>query len=250
MHVLAHCNIEFVVLDEPTDLAILVAMTATGGALGNAVLTKGVETLGIITVDSTGQHGSFPPGPFDPGVYIVNTYAETAETGDFSASVTVNAAPCGVSRHTGPDGQDVVTVNQCGPIQWNNAAGGSFATKENWDPQTVPGLNNTAVFALDATYSVDVGTATSNAVEVSDGEVTFTNANYDVVTLSVGGTNEATLSVADGGSLFSSQSLIGLGGTGTVNLSGLNTFWDSGTLVVGSSGTGKLNLTDGASGHE
>ena len=56
--------------------------------------------------------------------------------------------------------------------------GGSFQTATNWVPQTVPGSNDTAVFDLPNSYSVDVGMATTEQLQIRDGGVIFTNANY------------------------------------------------------------------------
>ena len=47
----------------------------------------------------------------------------------------------------------------------------------------VPGTDDTAVFGLASAYSVDVGTATTERLEIRNGDVTFTNANYNVASI-------------------------------------------------------------------
>jgi T5SS/PEP-CTERM-associated repeat protein len=208
-------------------------------------------------------------GTLAPGTYSIEFDMRTSSSKDrppSSASGNMSFTlepPCEVSRHVGANGQEVVTVGQCGVIEWDNAAGGSFATKENWVPQTVPGANDTAVFALDKTYSVDVGTATTDRLQILDGNVTFTNANYMVN--AVGPVppsilvDDATLILASG-SLLGMQAVIGesLGGTAivlsgatlsltTLGIGGMVEVHDGGLLDV----QGKLSLgaTLNESGH-
>ena len=168
-------DIEFEVTGEPTVVPISVAMSVDcQAACGASCILRAPDgqVLGEITADNDGQHGSFPTGALSPGgVYSVTliyfyqtllTLGFTTYNFNFSAAITVNGtAPTNI-------------------IQWNNPAGGLFQTATNWDPQTVPGANDTAVFGLASAYSVDVGTATTERLEIRNGDLTFTNYDYTV----------------------------------------------------------------------
>ena len=260
-------------------------MTAVDCKLARARLFSFVNGfIGEITADNDGQHGSFPPGPLNPGNYYVDLEID----GDaphlpnfnfnFSGTITVNGT---------------TPINK---IQWDNPSGGSFHTDTNWDPQTVPGINDTAVFGLASAYSVDVGPATTERLEIRNGDVTFTNATYTVAatafdpagilldnsaltleggsvlfgahaligesaaarvdvlagalnlsgSLRVGGPGNGILNIEDG-LIFSGEGRIGTGvGGGTVMASGVGSSWGSGSLAVGYSGPGTLIISDGA----
>ena len=59
-------------------------------------------------------------------------------------------------------------------VYWNDPAGGSFGDLNNWLPTQVPGVSDTAVFNLDAGYTVDFSLAPTNSrLLVRDGTLLF-----------------------------------------------------------------------------
>ena len=133
-------------------------------------------------------------------------------------------------------------------IEWNNAAGGSFHTATNWEPQMVPGTNDTVLFGLASAYSVDVGTATTERLLIGNGDVTFTNANYNVAATDFvpSGTvlDNAVLTLASG-TLSGIHALIGESAAARVNVNAGATLNYTGSLQVGGPGNGVLNIADG-----
>ena len=197
------------------------------------------EAIGEITADNDGQHGSFPSGALSPGIYTVSlnyfygtalTLGFTTYNFSFSAAITVNGT---------------TPINE---IQWDNPSGGSFHTDTNWDPQTVPGINDTAVFGLASAYSVDVGTATTERLEIRNGDVTFTNATYAVAATAFDPAgivlDNAKLTLASVSVLNGVHALIGESAAARVDVitGGLSL---SGSLRVGGPGNGILDIEDG-----
>ena len=133
-------------------------------------------------------------------------------------------------------------------IQWNNSAGGSFHTATNWDPQTVPGAGDTAVFGLASAYSVDVGAATTERLEIRNGDVTFTNANYTVssIVFDPAGIvlDNAKLTLASVSALSGAHALIGESAAARVDVV-TGSLVLSGSLRVGGPGNGILDIEDG-----
>lgn len=58
---------------------------------------------------------------------------------------------------------------------WNNPAGGAFGTASNWTPSGTPPTTGTAIFDLNASYTVDfpAATTTIDSLEVRTDSVTF-----------------------------------------------------------------------------
>ena len=131
-------------------------------------------------------------------------------------------------------------------IEWNNAAGGLFHLDSNWDPQMVPGTNDIAVFGLEAAYSVNVETATTERLIVRGGDVTFTNLTYNVT----GGEfvpsgillNNAKLTLTVG-SLTGVHALIGESAAARLDLVDFASLDLSGSLQVGGPGNGILMVS-------
>ena len=223
-------NIFFTVSGEATEVAIAVSMTASNCSLAKASLLMNGVLLGEITADNNGQHGSFPAGPLAPGNYFIELeFSGGSPPFSFSGTVSV-----GASTPT--------------PIQWNNPAGGSFQTAANWDPQMVPGTNDTAIFGLASAYSVNVGTATTERLEIRNGDVTFSNANYTVAATDFDPAgillDNSILRLSGGSALLGVHTLIGDQAAARIDVSSaaLNL---SGSLRVGGPGNGILDVTDG-----
>jgi hypothetical protein len=59
-------------------------------------------------------------------------------------------------------------------VTWTNTAGGLFSAPGNWNPNQVPGAADTAVFNLNANYTVNwTATVTNREFRVDKGSVTF-----------------------------------------------------------------------------
>ena len=134
------------------------------------------------------------------------------------------------------------------PIQWDNPAGGSFQTAANWDPQMVPGSDDTAIFGLQTVYSVDIGTATTERLEIRNGDVTFTNADYTVAATDFvpSGTvlNNSILTLSSG-FLSGIHMLIGESAAARVDVNAGAILNYTGSLQVGGPGNGILIISDG-----
>lgn len=134
------------------------------------------------------------------------------------------------------------------PIQWNNPAGGSFQTATNWDPQTVPASGDTAVFGLQTAYSVDIGMAATERLEIRNGDVTFTNANYAVAATDFvpSGTllDNSILTLASG-SLSGIHMLIGESAAARVDVKAGAILNYTGSVQVGGPGNGILIINNG-----
>ena len=230
--------IQFTVTGEPTDVPISVSMTAID-CVGVATLKRDGDLIGEITADDTGQHGSFPPGPLSPGVYEIQLLFHVL-VGQTSEEVDLNFNFFGTFTVGG-----TVPTNE---IEWNNFAGGAFHAATNWDPQMVPGAGDTAVFGLESAYSVDVGAATTERLELRSGDVTFTNANYTVssTVFDPAGIllDNAKLTLASVSVLSGVHALIGESAAARVDVitGGLSL---SGSLRVGGPGNGILDIEDG-----
>jgi len=183
------------------------------------------------------QSGTLPPGSYTFQVALfAQSFAGTP--GDADANFDFNIQPVGAPTPTPSPG-----------IQWNNPAGGDFHTATNWDPQTVPGSSDTAVFGLQVPYSVDVGTATTNRLEIRNGDLTFTDGfDYSVndITFAPSGivldNAKLTLGV---GALEGAHMLIGESAASQVDLLEGAIINLTGSLQVGGPGEGILNSTDG-----
>jgi T5SS/PEP-CTERM-associated repeat protein len=205
----------------------------TGGPTGE-VFTA-FSTSGETAID---ESGTFPPGTYTLTV-TVSAEGTTSVMVPATASTDFffSAVPMGAPTPTPSPG-----------IQWKNTAGGSFHTATNWDPQMVPGTSDTAVFGLASAYSVDVGTATTERLEIRNGDVTFTNANYNVAALDFvpSGTvlDNAVLTLASG-TLSGIHALIGESAAARVDVNSGATLNYTGSLQVGGAGHGNLFINDG-----
>ena len=171
------------------------------------------------------------------GARPADTVARNPDTlGNGSATLLFTSEPFGIPAATSS------------LIEWNNPAGGSFHTAINWEPQVVPGASDTATFDLAAIYSVDVGTATTDRLEIRNGDVTFTDADYSVAAsdLLPAGTliDDAVLTLASG-TLSGIHALIGESAAARLNVGTGATVNDTSKLQVGGAGNGILSIDDG-----
>ncbi len=195
------------------------------------------ETAGQGSVDHVNLSGS---GALPPG----DSYRLQVDV--FSQSFTRDGVPSNGSadfNFTVQGGTPTPT-----PIRWNNfGLGGSFQTATNWDPQTVPGSGDTAVFGLASAYSVDVGTAATERLEIRNSDVTFTNSNYSVgsITFDPAGilldNSKLTL---EGGTLNGAHALIGESAAARIDVVSFAFLNLTGSLRVGGPGNGILDISD------
>ena len=220
---------------------------------GNASLRTSSTTIFYVVAVSDADGGESKPlsenGTLPPGTYSFSVLAGGGAPAPFSelphskgnanANFVLMLVPVGAPTPT--------PTPTPTPIQWNNSAGGSFHTATNWDPQMVPGANDTAVFGLASAYSVDVGTATTERLEIRNGDVTFTNATYTVAATAFDPAgillDNAKLTLASLSVLNGVHALIGESAAARVDVitGGLNL---SGSLRVGGPGNGILDITD------
>jgi len=142
-------------------------------------------------------------------------------------------------------------------ITWTNAAGGNWSVAANWDPNEVPGPNDTAqINSATGTYTVtDDTNATVSSLTVGgavSGVQNLKLPNGVTLTMSYATVNtNGTLTVAGGGEmdLLASFGLFGpLTNSGTINMTGAGIYNDGGTNyqggVVNQAG-GQINLYGG-----
>lgn len=139
---------------------------------------------------------------------------------------------------------------------WNNPLGGDFHTPANWADGLVPESSSTAIFDLDAVYTVEFSEqVTTRAVRIPQGEVTFDLGGItyrpslgDPSAVGEQAGDEATLFVVNG-VLRLQDPRVGneAGSTGSVIVIGPEArFSGFGELSIGWGGTGSLQIEQGA----
>lgn len=177
--------------------------------------------------------GTVPPGRYVVSVFVTNMVdaggnsAQTRDTASTLLTFTIDFTPVGQPAPTPT------------PVRWTNASGGTFATAGNWTPQAVPGGNDTAIFDLASTYTVNVGPASLDRLEVAGGNVSFTNMSLLFVNSLVPSpgavtVNDATLNLVSG-ELDDESASIGNNLHGIVNVRQGATWTTRGNLRFGSS---------------
>ena len=217
--------------------------------LARASLTSSTTIFEVFVLTNDGASESKPlseKGTLSPGTYSFGVFASGGAPAPFSelphskgnanANFVLMLVPVGAPTPTPT------------PIQWDNPVGGSFQTAANWDPQTVPGSGDTAVFGLQTVYSVDVGTAATERLEIRNGDVTFTNANYAVgstVFTPSGTVLDNSLLTLASGTLSGIHMLIGESAAARVNVFVGATLNYTGSIQVGGPGEGILHVENG-----
>lgn len=228
--------------------------TAAGGfsSAGASLLktTSPITTVFSVDADSLGGVSYNQPlsqsGTLGPGIYQFGVAGNYVTTANASCQCDVGDAS-GSSNFTFTVQSGTPTPTPRPGIQWNNPAGGSFHTAANWDPQMVPGANDTAIFGLQVVYSVDVGAATTERLEIRNGDLTLTNASYTVAATAfdpAGILLDNSILTLEGG-LFGVHALIGESAAARVDVGSSATLSLSGSLRIGGSGNGILDISDG-----
>lgn len=161
-------------------------------------------------------------------------------------------------------------------IAWTNAGGGTFSTAGNWAGGVVPGVGNTAAFALNNAYAVTFANSPSNLnLLLSAGTVSFLQSGTQTYSLSgvaniVGGSHTFTgltvnatggalgmsgggrLTVNGGGDVIATSFTIANGSDATFTVSGSGSRFvatGAGTSYIGrSGGAGYVTFTDSSVG--
>lgn len=233
-----------------TDISYTYNLTGQlSGSGGNAFADAELSHLGGDVIFHVGAGFTFntehlilaESGTLPPGVYVITIDLNASAgsrgfpSGDCSANFNFLVQPVGAPTPTPSPG-----------IQWNNAAGGSFHTATNWDPQVVPGTNDLAIFGLATAYDVDVGTAATDRLEIRNGDVTFTNIDYTVGSTSFDPAgillDNSKLTLA-GGTLNGVHALIGEGAAAHIDVVSLGFLNLTGSLRVGGPGNGILDIS-------
>lgn len=155
-----------------------------------------------------------------------------------------------------------LTAEDPDEFTWSNDEGGVFGVAGNWDPATVPGVDDIALFSLDESYTVEFGANTTTlGASFSAGNVTFDLNNpgngsftYEVSGVdgfSINGSTGTSLTVL-GGTLLASnnQAYIGSasGEYGAITISGAGARLETpSTLRLGTGGnaTGLMTIENG-----
>ncbi|MEO5722052.1 MAG: hypothetical protein ABIR71_11350 [Chthoniobacterales bacterium] len=239
------------------------ALQVQGGDTGNATATFRLVsvTSGKVLYEATISTPGFRQplgsgGEFAPGTYRIELSwrAQGSNNSGFTTTnnfqldvVNPNATPTPTPSPT-PTPTPSPTPSPSPTILWNNSAGGSFQTAENWNPQTVPTATNTARFNLLATYTVDVGSANTSRLELLSGDITFANAAYTIGSASQSPPgvvfDNVTLTLASG-QLNSVAALIGRDFASRVNVHAGAVWFNTSTLSIGGAGNGFLAIASG-----
>lgn len=136
--------------------------------------------------------------------------------------------------------------------RWISAAGGDFATRENWEPRGVPGPASNATFDIPKTYTVTVGTRETDLLKVRAGRPTFRSGQWTV------GNTVRALDVTGGAQLTLGEKMVLRGHRAVVGetssaegsrmtIAHPNALWTlDQSLTLGKAGRGVLALTAGA----
>ncbi len=199
---------------------------------------------GSITFNNSGTTGSFVglyTGYFGTGTLDITN----------GADVTSSASLIGYS--TGSTG--TATVDGSGST-WNT--GGNYLYVGREDGTGTLNITNGAD-VTSGTGSIGTNTGSTGTVTV-DGDGSTWDTGIDNLYVGAGGTG--TLNISNGADVTSGRSYIGnnSSSTGTATVDGFGSTWDTGTgsMYVGNSGTGTLNITnsadvtsgEGSIGHE
>ncbi len=230
----------------------------------------GTSTTGEVTLAAPAPRGgaSVLLSSSNPAVVMPPSQVTIPE-GDVESTFTVTTAsveaPEAVTVFADWNGDQVsaaIIVNPTTPLPdsgWINSLGGVFGVAANWAEGQVPGPQDTALFGLNAIYTVTAQTDhDADRLLVTKGEprldlaphvLTLGPGNYDLeVTAQSGDT--ARLILASGEIVSASQGSIADTGstTGEIVLTGAEAVWrvlTNGTNV-GREGTGSLRVEDGA----
>jgi T5SS/PEP-CTERM-associated repeat protein len=234
-----------------------VAFAAVSRTLGKAGIFRGPNPLtdkivveGDIVAGSRLTHLS-PPGSADRWFNDVGQIVFLASDNNalsFGLWVTDN----GIT----PSPPSVSTL-----IRWNppvSVPNGSFAVAANWEPiagdtPRVPLKNTTrndsAVFDLPIAYTVDIGTQHVARAIVKDGNVIFQNGSLIADELSTNGPsvviNNARLALLTAMTLTANHTLIGESAGSRMDVGFGGDWINNGSLRVGGSGEGILNVNAG-----
>jgi len=155
----------FQVTDEPVEMAATGAFNSGNGSLritgpGSNLLVDIQVQLGDAPVQINEQV------ELEPGLYRLNTSSASQKTSTFS----IPDASAGFTLNFGggapPPADEFI---------WDNPAGGSFDTADNWQQDAAPqDAEDTAIFNLDSFYTVLFSDeARTGTTQVLDGDVSF-----------------------------------------------------------------------------
>ena len=137
--------------------------------------------------------------------------------------------------------------------QWNNPAGGDYATAANWTPTGIPNTSSErATFNLNATYAVTLPSSDVSVLSaaVPSGNVTLNFPNdgepysYTAnIGLSVASSGQASLNLTLA-NLATGTATVGVnaGSDGRLTLDSVGVWNNTGAVVIGAAGSGRLEL--------
>ncbi len=205
-------------------------LTGDNTALTN---TEMVVTGGKMTQDGEGlTAGSLFVGGLDGAEFVAQNGAQISTT---SLIVGRSALIDEASDETG-----ILTVTGA-ETEWNTSSNVHFGYSGDGTLNVTDG----ASFAGDSIF-LGSGEGSKGTVNVSGEGTTLSSARGQTI----GGYGEGTFNLSDKAKATEGGTTLGgyVGGTGTANISGEGTLWEitQNSLTVGSSGTGVVNVTDGA----
>ena len=143
--------------------------------------------------------------------------ADTSATGSISNSGiwNISGTPAGdtatvaVNQADGISQFDLIVTTSVvsGSASWNNANGGDWSVATNWNPNSVPGVGNTATFSISASEPVTINNGPESA-----GSLVFTNSytisGSDTLTLNNGSGGGTSVSVSNGAFTFITANIV------------------------------------------
>lgn len=233
--------------------------TSTGGGLRVGQALGGVGVMTVRGVHANGTASSFTTtGPTYVGNFGTGTLniengglVSNSSAAIGGGAVTTDTSPAGVVTSVTPT-MGVGTVNVAGIH-----ANGTRSTWTNTGALTIGNYGTGTLNVTDGGLVSNTGGIIGN-IAGSTGAATVSGVNganrstWTNSSLTVGASGAGTLSVTDGGLVTGATGSVGTAAssTSTATVSGVNgtnrsTWTNSGSLSVGSAGTGTLNVLDG-----
>lgn len=190
---------------------------------GTAILGDAAGTSGVVTMDTStarwNQTGTLVIG--DSGAGAVSTSAR------LQAGVAI------LAHNPGGSSGALNVIGSNGSASFTDLTVGRFGLAT----MTISGGGRVSTTGSRAIVA---------AANISNGRVDVIGSQWsNSGTLEIGLNGNGILSISDGGVVSSFQAILGMAGTGTVNVTGADSRLScSGTLQVGGAGNGRLRITD------
>lgn len=217
-------------------------LTGSASVTGNSEVAFGFNfgnmNFGVLADSATRADSVLAEGVLSPGTYSLG------------GSVGSEASIGGITNSSANVAYDLSFGEALNRIRWDTGDG-SFEFNSNWDPQAVPGSDDTAIFEVPAAYTVNVGSQEVNRLHIGGGpsaETTFTNTDLTVQNSSLANpgvvVDSGNFILADG-TLTSVHSVIGESTRTSATVESGATWNHQASLTAGQGGETTLSIERG-----